>query len=74
MGELTRIVPHFPVDKLPDELRAGFEARGTVTITMEPEPKQVPPLRSFSEFFSKSGRVHVDPVADIRKLRDEWDD
>ena len=73
MGEHTRIVPHFPVDKLPEELRAGFEAGSTVTITVEPDP-EAPSLKSVMDLFGKVGRAHDDPVADIRKLRDEWDD
>ena len=74
MGEHTKIVQHFPVDRLPEELRAGLESGGTVTITMVLEHMPDTALRSFTEFFGKSGRAHNDPVADIRKLRDEWDD
>ena len=74
MGEHKKIViEHYPVDKLPEELRRGLEAGAVVTITMESE--QGPrPKRSIVELFGKGGRVHTDPVADIRKLRDEWDD
>ena len=74
MGEHKKITPHYPVDNLPEDLRAGLEAGARVTITVEPEPVHARPRRSFSEFFGKSGRAHDDPVADIRKLRDEWDD
>ena len=74
MGEQKKIVDHFPVDKLPEELRQGLEAGTWVRIKMEPELAPTPPRRSFSEFYGKSGVAHTDPVADIRKLRNEWDD
>ena len=74
MGEHKKIVVvHFPVDRLPEELRAGLEAVKTARITVEPELDLIP-LRSVLELFGKAGRAHDDPVADIRKLRDEWDD
>ena len=73
MGEHTRVIPHYPVDKLPPDLRAGLEAGELVTITVVREPP-APTLKSVMELFGKSGRAHEDPVADIRKLRDEWDD
>ena len=75
MGENKKIVvEHYPVDRLPEELRRGLEAGALVTITVEPDRTIVQPRRSFSEFFGNAGRAHDDPVADIRKLRDEWDD
>ena len=77
MGEHQKIVvENYPVDNLPLELRLrlGLADGAMVTITVEPEPVAVPQQRAFSEFFGKSGRAHNDPVADIRQLRDEWDD
>ena len=74
MGEQGKIViEHYPVDNLPDDLKQGLEAGAWVTITVEAE-LQPSSLQSVIELFGKVGRVHHDPVADIRKLRDEWDD
>ena len=76
MGEHDKIiVENYPADKLPEELRLrlGLEAGTLVTLTVEPE--QTPPsLKSVIELFGKVGLAHNDPVADIRKLRDEWND
>ena len=75
MGEHKKIVvEHCPVDRLPEELRGKRESSAWVTITTEPEQTTLRPRRSLSEFIGKSGVAHTDPVADIRKLRDEWDD
>jgi hypothetical protein len=75
MGEQSKIVvEHYPVERLPEDLRRGLQVGGQVTVIVVPETVPMPPRRSFTEFFGKSGVAHSDPVADIRKLRDEWDD
>jgi len=77
MGETKKIViEHYPVERLPEELRRGLEAGQSVRVTVEqptedaPTPRPSPPL---SSYFGKLERVHADPVEDIRKLRDEWE-
>lgn len=73
MGEQGKIVKdNYPVDRLPEELRAGLKAGSVVRITLEPTAER-PPLRPLQDYFGTAGRVHNDPVADIRKLRDEWE-
>ena len=37
MNRLVR--EHYPVSKLPEDLREGFEGRGEVTITIETDPE-----------------------------------
>ena len=73
MGEHKKIiVEHYPVDRLPADLRAGVEPGGTVRITVE-EDGGLQPIRPLSAFFGKLERVHDDPVRDIQNLRDEWE-
>lgn len=75
MGEHKKIVvEHYPVERLPDDLRQGLEAGATVRVTVENDgvaaADQVRPL---SDYLGKLGKVHSDPVSDIRNLRDEWE-
>jgi len=79
MGETKKIVvEHFPVDKLPDELRRGIEAGQVVRVTVEEESESMaPPYRSLSDFVGAGRGLYATPeeATDfIRKLRDEWDD
>lgn len=88
---MNRIVrEHYPVEKLPEDLRDGLPIGATVTVTVEGE---APPRSSFdarldeilrdarpippSEARARLGRSEVSAaaaVARIRALRDEWDD
>jgi hypothetical protein len=45
MGEIKKIVvEHYPVEKLPEDLRAGLEAGQSARVTVEPDgPVEVPP-------------------------------
>ena len=78
MGEpRTVVVDRYPVERLPEDLRARVGEATFVKLTIalgEPVP-ELPPddERPLSWYFGKLGRVHDDPVADIRKLRDEWE-
>lgn len=75
MGEGKKIVTeHFPVERLPEELRAGIEAGRAVRVTVEVEEPR--PRRTPQSFFGSAPGVYGSPeeaVAAIRKLRDEWD-
>lgn len=74
MGEHEKIVvEHYPVNQLPEDLRRGLEDGGTVRVTVEPDG-EAPSLKSVMELFGRVGRAHGDPVADVRRSRDEWDD
>jgi hypothetical protein len=75
MTELKKIVTeHFPVDKLPEELRRGIESGQMVRVVVETELPGEP--RSLREFFGSAQGVYptpTDAVSEIRKLRDESD-
>jgi hypothetical protein len=67
---------HYPAAQLPEDLRPNDDpdARVTVTIEEEARPEKV---MSLDEIFSQSGfprRTKEEIDADIRQLRDEWDD
>lgn len=79
MGETTKIiVEHFPVDKLPEELRQGIESGRKVRVTVEPDDVQAPAPRPLHEMYGFAAGLYasqgIDPVDFIRQLRDEWDD
>ncbi|MEN5083192.1 hypothetical protein ABE438_11965 [Bosea sp. TWI1241] len=79
---------HYPVEKLPADLRAEMEGVSTVTVTIdaEPEPQAGEDRRgkaSWPELLERlrtlraSGEIEPvtseEAVARIRALRDEWD-
>ena len=74
---MNRIIrEHYPVEKLPRELREGLapDARVTITIETEPQPESIMTLE---EMFALRRDVFASPeeaVAHIRALRDEWDE
>ncbi len=78
MNKIVR--QHYPVDKLPLDLRESAGSVKTVTVTIEVE-EEVPISRSASNVLAEMMRVRdqlpelpeVDAAARIRKLRDEWD-
>lgn len=72
MNKIVR--EHYPVEKLPPELREGLAsgARVTVTIETEAKPERVMTLE---EMFALRRDVFSSPeeaVQHIRALRDEW--
>lgn len=76
---MNRIVrEHYPVSKLPEELRQGLKPDGSVTVTLEEERRPFSReelLASFREARQDARGVTVEEaVARIRELRDEWDD
>ncbi len=77
MNENKRIViEHYPVEKLPEELRAGLSGAQTVRVTVEPEiEREVAPPRLTRFFGAGRGAYPAasDVVSEIRKLRDEWE-
>ncbi|MFG1398926.1 hypothetical protein [Roseixanthobacter pseudopolyaromaticivorans] len=87
---MNRIVrEHYPVEKLPEDLRDGLPAGVTVTVTVEdeggrrdtiePSLREVarnPKRMTFAEARALAQRampIGDDAVERIRKLRDEWD-
>lgn len=76
MTELKKIVvEHFPVDRLPDELRRGLQSGQMVRVVVEAEVERPAP-RPLRELFgcAKTGlKTPEEAVAAVRTLRDEWD-
>jgi hypothetical protein len=81
--EMNRIVrDHYPASQLPDDLKAAIGTARTVRLVIEADDGQASvSSTSFSawaeELRLRSLRLKPatdDPVARIRKLRDEWDD
>ena len=79
---MNRIVrTHYPVEKLPEDLRAGLAAGAHVTITIAADDPTSPgktAYGTFAQMVEARDRLTIhtegDSVERIRKLRDEWDD
>lgn len=86
MNKIVR--EHYPVEKLPEDLRQGLTASRTVTITVEEEDDlesfdakiadilKNPQPMTLREIRALVGPRNVTPeeaVARIRTLRDEWE-
>jgi hypothetical protein len=73
---MNRIVrEHYPVERLPEDLRPNNDPNARVTVTIEEEirPDRVMTL---DEIFSQKGfrrRTKEEIDADIRRQRDEWE-
>ena len=68
---------NYPASKLPEDLREGIDpaSRVTVTVTEHEEPPHR--VMTLEEIFASRRppfRSAEEIVADIRRLRDEWDD
>ena len=75
MNRITR--EHYPASKLPEDLRAGVDPSSTVTVTIVEEESPPEKVMTLDEIFSQRGfprRTKEEIDADIRQLRDEWDD
>ena len=76
MTELKQIVvEHFPVDRLPDELRQGIESGRMVRVVVEAEER--PAIGNIVDLFGSARGAYSSPVeavTSIRAMRDEWDD
>ncbi|WP_245944971.1 hypothetical protein [Pelagibacterium lacus] len=74
------VLHHYPVDKLPEDLRRHFSRGGSVTLevveerTDEPEQSVEELVRAMRARHAGRLRSQEDIVAEIRALRDEWDD
>lgn len=76
MNKIVR--EHYPVERLPEDLRAELGLARTVTVTLEQEDSVGPPPdREWLERLRQRSHdlppATDDPVARIRRLRDEWD-
>jgi hypothetical protein len=74
MNKIVR--EHYPASKLPEELRPSDNPLVRVTVTVEDE-RRPEKVMTLDEIFSLSGfrrRTKAEIDADIRRMRDEWDD
>ncbi len=74
MGETKKIVTeHYPVDKLPEELRRGLESGSSVRVTVEPDDNADSARQDLSSLFGSGRGVYSEEeaVTYIRRLRDE---
>jgi hypothetical protein len=65
---------HYPISKLPEDLRAGLNPDAEVTVTVEQEEKPEK-VMTLEEIFSARRTVFNSPeevVQHVRSLRDEW--
>ena len=75
MNKISRKA-EYPVSKLPEDLREGLDPSGTVSVVVE-ELKRPEHVMSLDEIFALRGfrrRTAEEIDADIRQMRDEWDD
>lgn len=73
---MNRIVPNYPVSKLPDDLREGVDSSSTVTVWIAEDEKPPEQVMTLEEIFSLQGfrRRSAEEIAeDLRKQREEWD-
>jgi hypothetical protein len=75
---MNRIVrEHYPASRLPDDLRGDVDPSSMVTVIVAEEEKRPEKVMSLEEIFSLEGfrrRSAEEIDADIRQMRDEWDD
>ncbi len=74
MNKIVR--EHYPVAKLPDDLRPSGDPGARVTVTIEEETKPAS-VMTLEEIFSLSGfsrRTKREIDAEISRARDEWND
>jgi hypothetical protein len=67
---------HYPASKLPEELRPTDDPNASVTVTIE-EEKRPEKVMTLEEIFSLTGfrrRSAAEIDADIRQMREEWDE
>ncbi|MDQ0513074.1 hypothetical protein [Ancylobacter amanitiformis] len=75
MNKIVR--EHYPIEKLPEDLREGMEGPYVqVIVTTEPPASKHKPL-TYAEIRARvkpRGTTTEEAVARIRELRDEWGD
>jgi hypothetical protein len=76
------VVEHYPVSRLPEDLREGLELAESVTVTIEQDDQPRGPTHA--EFMAQLEALAKDTTHPkisaeeatrrVRELRDEWDD
>ena len=74
MNKIVR--EHYPVSRLPSDLREGLapDARVTIIVSEEAEPQSTTFYRDLFESLRHLRRTEGDPVAEIRAMRDDWEE
>lgn len=81
------VINHYPVEKLPEDMRQGLDERGTVKVVIEEEPRggtaderKMMTAQETAEAIERYRKERITPfvsgeeaVARVRQLRDEWD-
>ena len=70
MNKIVR--DHYPVEKLPDDLKSGLQAHGWVRVEIEPETPQ--PATLLASLVGAGRNVHGtgdEVIAHIRSLRED---
>jgi hypothetical protein len=68
---------HYPVTKLPEDLREGLDPKQRVTVTIATEDARPGKVLSLKELFAMRRRPYrslQEILDDLRHQRDEWDD
>ena len=70
---MNKIVPNYPVDELPENLREGLPEHGSVEIEfrLKDRPQSRAPLTSFVGSLDSIYDSDQDVIDYIRKMRDE---
>ena len=72
MNKIVR--EHYPVSRLPDDLRGGLEADALVTVVISTGEAAQPSFRSLFEALEPNRVSSDEAVARVRALRDEWEE
>jgi hypothetical protein len=68
---------NYPASKLPEDLREGIDPASRVTVTVTEDGKLPHEVMTLEEIFASRRppyRSKEEIDAEIRRLRDEWDD
>jgi hypothetical protein len=76
MGKI--VLEHYPVSKLPRDLRAGMPDNAMVRVTVEEEGQKAPDEQKLRDLMNRARRnagklTLEEAVQRVRELRDEWD-
>jgi hypothetical protein len=72
MNKIVR--QHYPVSRLPEDLRGGLAADAFVTVVISTGGAAQPSFRSLFEALEPSRVSSDEAVARVRALRDEWEE
>ena len=74
---MNRIVRHYPVSQLPEDLRTGLDPEAAVTVTIVAEdakPEKTVSLEEIWAMRTPPFRTAQEIDDDLRRDRDAWDD